>query len=261
MGRYLWLVRFAAGVVLTVVAAVNLVQLPSNLLAVAVGVVMLILLLWSELERRADAGIPEGHADELRTVATRLLGSVDARQRPEYSSDPELAAVLEASFRSHFGSIASELHQWAGVVDDLRMKVGALESRIRREATTLEEQHGVNVEHNKAVITRACNTQVVQSPPAVPVPTQFDLQQLPHLGWVLFLGGSGIAQADSPDKLKAAQSAFTVAVAGVKSWDEVVAVRDADLAVSNARSGLRQRLTEVSRTHIWKGQCRLCTRP
>jgi hypothetical protein len=107
--RRLWILRFVLTAALTVIAAINIVPLPPNLLAVSVGVVALTMLGWSEIEHRQrlrDSPLFAKHIEEIQGFAINTRTAV-ASHNLAYLNEP-----LGRSFRRHYRHIADRLDTW-----------------------------------------------------------------------------------------------------------------------------------------------------
>jgi hypothetical protein len=145
--------------------------------------------------------------------------------------------------------VARHLRDW-----DRRIELDVAASkpvlaRIQRECGALETSNGLNIDHCRAVLQKAVDSQLVAQPPDVPVPGPFSIVPFPGVGLMLVLGGSGIAHSESQSDLAKAQGDMDQAARNVRNWPELRPAREARLALMGRTESLRQELIEVAHKH------------
>jgi hypothetical protein len=197
--------------------------------------------------RASDA--PRQHVADLHRLTDTLLEDIGAFRALRFGQDPRSAQVWRRSFEAHFGRVARDLRDWDRL---LKQDVAASQpviARIQRECGALEATHGLNVDHCRAVLQKAVDSQLVAQPPAIAMPGPFSIQRFPGGGWMLFLGGSGIAHSESQSELATAQAAMELAARDVPNWPELLPARNARLALMRRTASLRTELIEVMHRH------------
>lgn len=192
---------------------------------------------------------PEQHVTDLQRVAEDLLDDVGAFRSLRYGRDARTANFWRRSFNAHCRRAGRDLEEWQRLLDrDVQASQPVL-ARIPRECGELGGKHGLNHEHCRAVLQKAVDSQLVDSPPPISPPTPFSIGHAPGIGPTLLLGGSGIAYSSSESDLAAAQTALEQAALGVATWPELVPARTARLEFMRQNAKVRQELLEISHRH------------
>lgn len=192
---------------------------------------------------------PEQHVADLHRVAEDLLDDVSGFRPLRYGRDPRMANLWRRSFEAHFRRAGRDLREWQRLLErDVHASQPVL-VRIQRECGELEGKHGLNHEHCRAVLQKAVDSQLVNSPPSISPPTPFSIGHAPGIGPTLILGGSGIAYSSSESDLTAARIALEQATLGVAAWPELGPARAARLEFMRQTAKVREELVEIGHKH------------
>jgi hypothetical protein len=192
---------------------------------------------------------PQRHVEDLQRLNEALIDDIGAFRKVRYGTDPRSSGVWQRSFRAHFRQAARHLAEWDALVQKDVVASGPVVDRIQEECGSLEVTHGLNIDHCRAVVQRAVDSQLVTQPPAIGRPGPFSIASPPGIGWTLFLGGSGIASSASQADLAAAQAALERTALNIASWSELSPARDARLRLIEHTTKLRQELVAISQRH------------
>ncbi len=252
---YLWIVRFALGVILTVIAALNIVPLPPGLLAVSVGVVMLAVLLWGEIEHRSRSiPIPPEHADTLRRIGGSILEDFGALRPIRFAGDKFQSANLRQSFRAHFPPYAKQLDEWDDLVHAYEQSAAALSSKAKATA----EEHGLLP--GAAMAFDLAATSFAQDGQ----PSVFTFTVAPQSDKTtdISYGAMGIAKLLDPaaQAVEGKKLEFQNLLNGVGAWGEVSHVREMRRRLANRAESFGPEAAEINQSHDLKvaRKCKVC---
>lgn len=261
MGRYLWLVRFLLGVAFTVLAAIQVIPLPANSLAVAVAVVMLALLGWGEIEHRSQHQLPREHLQDLRTTASQLRDRVRAGLDFQFAGNRDDERQLRDSFRKHCAGAFRRWVRWDAlrVVRDERRR--ELWSHADAIGNRIGSRHGINAGHIAGFLRLWAIGQMEE--PIRPVATTWNVTPAPDGGVWLFMGGTGVAHYEATNRdathhIADAEADLAAAVADFAALPAFAATSAAEADLRRSSHRLIESLSEVAGSHRLGGRCRLC---
>jgi hypothetical protein len=193
------------------------------------------------------------------------MAEIDALKRPSFDpADNQRDQVLRESFRSHFPRTYRSVQKLEALWANDDQEQTKLLQKVTNQASVLEARHGIQFETARAVLWKAAQGQLGTSPQPMAPPGPFTIQDVPTLGLVLFLGGSGIASSRGPNArqdLAQAETEFVSAAALVPTWPETRAARVARTALLAEKVAVRQQLVEIVHRHSLPNMCRLCAPP
>lgn len=262
MRRYVFLVRFALGVLFSVIAAVNVVPLPERWLPLAVALVMLVLLVWSEVEHWAQRSLPPEHVEQLRKLAGEFNQEVMQRDRvgPADSGD-HFQIVLWNSFERHFKTTAKGIRRWNELIADLMASRQAISSRAATVAAQAEREHGLYALPITGALTRYGQLKASNPQLQLAAEENWSVMPWPNGRSVLFWGGRSVADlpGDATEAdVERLKDAIRLLVQSVEGWDELAVLRSAEAKVASYQPAIRRELMQICHAHNYAGRCDLC---